>query len=632
MSRSGAGPESAGALLPRPTESARASGIGAHAGLLCVLFVQAASLFYFAPVWKLLQGKPLGGADYLLHSYQIDRALKAFEGSGMLWGYDPLMLAGKPSGVVEDLTSKATELFVIGLHTQGVSPATALSIFVFGVWLSVPLLGYASARLFSLSPFASVGVSLMWVVLWTFDSMLHWSWAIGMISWAFASCLSVVVLGFAHRALQRRMRWWAFPGLALSAALVSLVHPFSVISVGPAALLVYGFRFRQLSGRHHVYLLISALIAASTCLVWVGPTLRFSHYIGDIDSFFNARLDFVFWDLLEVVKDPRQTGDPVLTVFRTLCFVSAGFGLYGWFRSRDARALPLFLFIVGNFLFAYLAGHTWLGRQTQPYRQIVPAMLAAAVVLVAWAAHLWKRRRPLEGAALSLTVLALMLVTPRMVTTMLFYVPDLAPPGRRPAKVGLGVVSDDYQRVRDFLVEHHRGSGRIVIQPWPLGEYVAATTDLPVLGGIPERNVPHVDAHLFRLHPLGALGDEELRQYLSRYSVGWLVLHAAEARFVVGRPGFFKFVQAIGDLVIYQTLKAPSYFHAGQGVVSSVTMNSIRVETTSSEDLVLAFHWMESLRCRPDCRLERQTVPGDRVGFIRVVSPPPRFEIYNAYD
>jgi hypothetical protein len=40
---------------------------------------------------------------------------------------------------------------------------------------------------------------------------------------------------------------------------------------------------------------------------------------------------------------------------------------------------------------------------------------------------------------------------------------------------------------------------------------------------------------------------------------------------------------------------------------------------------------METLACRPGCTVERFEVAGDRVGLIRVPSPPPSFEVYNAY-
>jgi len=47
---------------------------------------------------------------------------------------------------------------------------------------------------------------------------------------------------------------------------------------------------------------------------------------------------------------------------------------------------------------------------------------------------------------------------------------------------------------------------------------------------------------------------------------------------------------------------------------------------------VLRFHWLETFVCRPDCRLRREPVDADPVGFIRVEAPHPAdFVIENGY-
>ena len=52
-----------------------------------------------------------------------------------------------------------------------------------------------------------------------------------------------------------------------------------------------------------------------------------------------------------------------------------------------------------------------------------------------------------------------------------------------------------------------------------------------------------------------------------------------------------------------------------------------------SEDLVLAYHFHEALRCTPSCRIEREPSSLDRVGFIRVPAPHARdVVIWNSYQ
>ena len=54
--------------------------------------------------------------------------------------------------------------------------------------------------------------------------------------------------------------------------------------------------------------------------------------------------------------------------------------------------------------------------------------------------------------------------------------------------------------------------------------------------------------------------------------------------------------------------------------------------TDPNRDVVLRYHWMETLRCSPDCTIVREPVEGDRVGFMRVPAPHPRdFVIENSY-
>jgi hypothetical protein len=84
-------------------------------------------------------------------------------------------------------------------------------------------------------------------------------------------------------------------------------------------------------------------------------------------------------------------------------------------------------------------------------------------------------------------------------------------------------------------------------------------------------------------------------------------------------------------MIIYR-VKGPVRLLDGKGEVTA-SINRIEVTGSSPErDVVLRFHWMETLGCAPDCRIEREAVDGDRVGFIRVPAPHPRdFVVENTY-
>ncbi|MFH1132435.1 MAG: hypothetical protein V1754_13955, partial [Pseudomonadota bacterium] len=159
---------------------------------------------------------------------------------------------------------------------------------------------------------------------------------------------------------------------------------------------------------------------------------------------------------------------------------------------------------------------------------------------------------------------------------------------------------------------------------------LAATSDLPILGGLRQRSFLHGDAHLFRLDPDGNLPGDKLCEYLERYAVRYVVVSEIKRK-LEWRKDLLKFVKLIGFVRIYETKISPSYFLRGHGKIAAQGFNQISVVDARGPEVVVRFHWMETLRCRPACHIERFNVPDDRVGFIRVRQPPEKFEIYNSY-
>ena len=230
--------------------------------------------------------------------------------------------------------------------------------------------------------------------------------------------------------------------------------------------------------------------------------------------------------------------------------------------------------------------------------------------------------------------LAFVLVVPRFALTVVDYRPDLVPASvvspmlqnePKPVATRLASANEAARAVRAWLEENHAGRGRVVIEHWVLDEYLAGATRLPLLGGIEQRNIQQGDAHLFRRAKDGGLPTEELRQYLETYAVGWVVIGGPRIG-LENQHELLEPVATVADHRIYRTRAEPSWFLRGTGRVVEQSLNCVRVEDASGDDVVLRFHWLESLACRPGCRVERYAVTGDRVGFIRIPSPPAAFE------
>jgi hypothetical protein len=622
--------------------------------LALALVLHGAAIWHFAPPRLLLSDRPVASIDYTLHMYQVDRIVKAFKGWGKLWSYDPQVLAGQPAGALEDLTSKGMELFVLGLDALGVSPSRAFNLFILLAHLLVPLWAWLAAWGFGASRIQRAVAVLSWVVLWWLDSFLHWVWFCGMISWALASCMAVPLAALVYRAVERRAAA-LWPAVLLLAVVMVVIHPFSAVVAAPSCAAIYLRRARRLPAAHHVWVVLTMAAVVLGNLPWLLTAFRFWHYVTDPTNFLRPSPLFILYDFLDLTAEPwDQGGIAVRTLFRVACLFCAGVMLWRWRRDRDPRLLPLGLMLGLTLALSYFGGLLAVTGKTQPYRNMVPATLSAAIPAALLLPDLLRPAalRSLGPTARVLLVLALLLVVPRVARTVLVHVPGWLPAeppsvvgqgprdlDREPLSGGVGArlislhhqsTPEGFLRVRQWLQRSHRGRGRVAVYPWVLAEYLARTTDVPILGGLFFRAIQHLDAHLFRWYPAGDPPGPLLREYLERYAVGYVIVDKILPR-LEWRQDLLQYVGTVKRFRIYRTRINPSYFLRGSGRVVSQSLNSIKLDQVQGPDVVLRFHWLETLRCRPGCRVERHDDPGQRVGFIRVRNPPEWFEIYNGY-
>jgi hypothetical protein len=176
------------------------------------------------------------------------------------------------------------------------------------------------------------------------------------------------------------------------------------------------------------------------------------------------------------------------------------------------------------------------------------------------------------------------------------------------------------------------GRSRFVVEDPTLGEQLAWRTDAHVLGGFIYRNLQHSHANLFRRRKQGVASDEELRAYFETYAVGWVILSNPSPTWD-RRPDILEQVARFGGFRVYRTRVSPSLLAEGTGDVTAAT-NVLRVTGSDpARDLVLRFHWMETLVCAPDCEVRRVRVDSfDPVGFIKIPAPHPAdLEVRNGY-
>ncbi|MBL9101840.1 MAG: hypothetical protein JNL82_12830 [Myxococcales bacterium] len=629
---------------PAPVEPHRR---GLALAALAVLAVHFACFAYFVPTAVWWTSEPIIGVDYETHVGQTWGVIAGLDGWGRSWVYDPTLLAGSPQGLIFDADNKGWELFTWALHRLGVAKGLAFNLFVVLAHWAVPAVMYASARLFALGRGQAVAVMAMGSLLWWFDSFAHWLWFVGMTAYGFAGYFCLLPLALFWRWLRDRRAWQALAAGA-TLALAHQIHPYSFTVLAVPLLLLYVTAARRLGWRGHaaVWAMVAATLAVNTW--WLVPSLKYWHYILDSGYFGQAGPQFILADLFGLVLDTTTSGMiGTRSGLRTLVLVLAAIGLVLWRRERDPRLRVLATALAVLAALTYFGALVWLLAQIQPYRHVLPlgmfATIPAAVALTA-GLRWWRETGRTTRVALAVVAVpaaqhlasdALYYMRASLPEVALMYSGARAPIASQgfPAQVDYRMRprNEADMRVAEWVRTIDDGS-RILIEEPMLGEQIAWRTDAQVLGGFTYRNLQHGFANLFRRRKMGVAGDDELRAYFETYGVGWVILTnqspAWDRRKEVLEP-----VARFDGHRMYRTKIKPTLLAEGTGTVS-VDTNLIRVTGSDPRrDLVLRFHWMETLVCAPDCEVRRVRVDThDPVGFIKIPAPHPAdLEVRNGY-
>jgi hypothetical protein len=614
--------------------------------------VHAALLrYYFGSA--LLAKIPYNRGDFSTHAEQVRRVLESWETAGKHWSYDVQLLAGAPNGVIFDAENKAWELWTFALVQLGVSEGTAYNAFVLAIHVVMPVVVYAAARVLRLDRAAALTVTALAILLWGFDSFTRWMWFIGTVSYVFVAYFALLPLALFHRWLEDRKPTFAI-ACALSLALAHLVHPYVFfILLGPmlAEYIRAGLIERTLRVREHAITLAIAALTIVVNLWWLRSSLRFFHYILDSSYYEQSGLHFAFYDFFGLLLDSHTQGwIGSRTAVRLLCLLLAVLALRAWRRAGDRRRLPFLVLILVMAAFAYLGGYTPVA-QIQPYRHALPLGFALLIPAGWWLSEIMRARpwQSMQTGQRALTLLLLVLALQYLVRDVLyFFAPSL--PRHQLLEGGREVPLDmlghaitpgyryhdqhDWEQLIAWIAEQDDGHARWLVQDQVLGEYVMARTKAQVIGGFLVRNIEHSDANWFRREGSNPPYDaEQMRRYLQTYAIRWVIINKADmSPWWDAQTQLFSRARSLNDMLVYH-VKGPISLIEGKGKVAA-SINRIDVTGTQADrDVVLRFHWMETLGCTPNCRIEREAVDGDRVGFIRVVAPHPRdFVIENTYQ
>lgn len=612
-----------------------------------VMLAQLWVLRYYGGA-ELLEDRPIAGLDFDTHIHQAWRVVEGLHVWGKSWVWDPRLLAGYPTGTIFEADNIGWSVWTwIGVEL-GVSQARAFNSFVIFAHLGLVPSVYVSARWLDLSRNAALGAAGAAVLLWAYDSWLHWCWYVGMVAYATASWFWLMPMALFVRWWRRRRPIHAV-GCAVMMALCHLVHPYSFfLLVTPLAILYVG-GFRQLDRRGHAIVwAIAAFTVVANCW-WLLVAADWWEWILDSSLFGTRSLMALPNDLLGLLDDPAVTGIVATRANFRVLYTAVGLaGIVLWWKRGDPRAVPLGVTIVVLGIFAYVGGATPLSH-IQPYRHTGPMALlalmpAAALVETGWREgwiKSWPRSARRVCAGLSAIVVLWLAQDVLYFSVRSLPTVKPLPHGEKVFFSAIGHLSPvDYSYanwhrddVAQWIEEHDDGQGRVLVEGWSWGEQLAWKTDTQILGGFIWRNLEHSWANLLRHRPQGIVQPAELAAYVQRYGVRWVVISTASGY----APWWDRYEQLelAATLHPFRIFRVKAKSHLLDPPVGTVHVETNRIDvkgTDPAKDVLVRFHWSEILVCEPDCTFERVKVKGDPVGFMRVKAPHAAdFSIVNRY-
>jgi hypothetical protein len=602
--------------------------------------VHLALVAYFAPRRALFGALPILNDAHAIEVYRAARARLAWVQWGRLWEYDPRVLAGQVSGLVEPLASR---LFVYGvplLSRAGVRPAHAFDALLLVLHAGVPLLAYGAARAFRLSRGAAAWVVGLWSSLWFFDAVVHATWFSGRITFIVATELGLVALGLSTRGTSGEGSGNAAASLFVLAT-AFVVHPIAAVFFGIVAA-ANAVRQAALLSARRLGLVLAALAPFVLLVPFGGRAIATSSE--PLAHVFDVGVSQIACDFVEVLGSGYHAPGAARTLVRVLSVAAGVLGLREWNRAGDRRAWPLGVAVGAGFVVTYFGSYLPVSWPIDPYYFAIPTAFAATLPAADRLSRLaWRELVRTHARGALVLGLTLLVVIPRLFRTVATYVPSLLPdrvirtaldlhvsplvglkePG--PDRLGYDAPPMAFYDVLQFLDENARGD-RVVVDDPALASFLAISSPQAVLGPLAERGSPSADADPSRLLDSPA-SPSEVSSYLDRYSVGWVVLGGPLGSFDRDDPRLGP-ARLVAGFRVRRVIDATSLVAEGTGHVVPDFGGVLKVEDAAGARVTVRLHYDESLRCRPDCTVERVRVDGDRGGFIGIRKPPPVFEVY----
>ena len=593
----------------------------------------------FETIYALFGNQPLIDQDWGLHFHHL-KSLEAFwrDGAG-LSGYNPYFMAGYPSNTIQDLSVKFFEFAALGLSTIALAPVQWFKIAAFLAMASVPALSYFAGRNFFYNldsrDMIALGSASLGTLYW-WNSLPREMFFYGMIGFPVAAYFSVWGVSLFYRLVMESPK----PGLLhvgwlLFAAVILPLHVQSLVIFAPSMIALLIVQPRRMTAMLFFWLVAALAICALVNFTWL--ITAFNHRQDDVSSAIVAQLPlFASSDPLTFLID--YLGAKGYWTFRP-SFVEKGFrlmllilGVLGTIDLIKKGNRPVGVALTAGlsvlFLLTYFGAFIPGLAAWQPLRFKVPfdlfLVIGAAYCLnqwligqKAWRFHLVPAMIALGGLAFAINLVQTESLGKLQLRSRML--PEIT--------AIIDWVSRETPRDARVLFEESGDETGFVYDGMYLSSFLPHLTGRQLIGG--PINLYNDRHHFAEFHSgklfkrdIGTIADDELRNYLRLYNIGAVVtFHPASVKKLLSIPGLVTVDRRIGPIHLMKVNQPLSWFVEGEGKVQ-VSANRLELRDLKGREIVIKYHWLESLNATPAVKIVPIKFADDPIPFIKLIDPP----------
>jgi hypothetical protein len=622
------------------------NGRGLLAGVGFLFFLHAIGLaLLFDPINGLFDDNPVIEQDWGLHFHHLKSMQEFWQRDRLLWGYNPLFMAGYPSNTIQDLSIKLFEYSSLLLSSTGLDVIQGFKLVVFLGTASFPGMMYFSARNFfkenTVSPIIPLIAALLGTVYW-WNSLPREMFFIGMVGFPTSSYLAVLAVSLFYRVANSENFFTPAHGVWLIIAAAILPLHFQAVAVLlPPAIALLITRRELLTARLLFWLGGCASVSLLANMVWLLPVLI--HRGDDVSSTMVTQIPFFLsFDPLTFLKD--YLGSKGYWTFRQsfwekgfrlMLLILGSMGVWKLVRSgRREVGVMMACSLLTLSLLTYFGSLVPFLKGWQPLRFKVPFDLFL-VLTSSYVVGIWIQSR--LSKVISLLIPALLICgTITFLTNLVQFESNSKMKLRTRTLPEIRAIVEWIRKESPIggrvLFEESGGETGFAYDGTYLSSFIPHWTGRQLIGG--PINLYNDRHHFAEFHSgilfkrdILSLTNKELRSYFLTYNIGTVVaFHPHSIDRLLSVPGLVSLEHRIGEIHLMKVNQPLNWFLKGEGDVQA-SLNRIRALNIRGDEVILKYHWTMGLVSNPQLSLLPVKIDNDPIPFIKIIKPPSSFTL-----